>query len=136
MHRYEVMFIIKPDVQEEELGKLIAQMEGYVTGSGGKLEKSEKIGRRRLAYRVERYREGFYVLFVIESEPAGVAELERRMKVADAVIKFLTVRVDEELKRGAKMGAIRKRKESRRRKPAQPAAQGAAPKAADAGQQP
>ena len=133
MHRYEVMFIIRPDMPEEEMGKLITQMEGYVTGSGGKLEKSEKMGRRRLAYRIERYREGFYVLFVIEGDPAVTVELERRMKVADPVIKFLTVRVDEELKRGAKLAAIRKGKESRRRKPAQAAAHGA-PKAAEAGQ--
>ncbi|MGH9354907.1 MAG: 30S ribosomal protein S6 [Terriglobia bacterium] len=128
MHRYEVMFIIRPDTPEDEMAKLVAQMEGYVTGTGGKLEKSEKMGRRKLAYRIERYREGFYVLFVLEGEPAVVTELERRMKVTDSVIKFLTVRVDEQLKRGAKMRAIRKRKESRRRKPAQ--AQHPAPQAA------
>ena len=128
MHRYEVMFIIRPDTPEEETSKLVTQMEGYVTATGGKLEKSEKMGRRRLAYRIERYREGFYVLFVLEGEPAVVTELERRMKVTDSVIKFMTVRVDEQLKRGAKMRAIRKRKESRRRKPAQ--AQHAAPQAA------
>lgn|SRR5487761_746543 len=132
MHRYEVMFIIRPDVPEDEMGKLIAQMESYVTGTGGKLEKSEKMGRRRLAYRVGRHRDGFYVLFVIEGEPAVITELERRMKVTDTVIKFLTVRVDEELKRSAKMGAIRKRKESRRRKPAQ--AQHSAPQAAEPSQ--
>lgn len=128
MHRYEVMFIIRPDTPEDEMSKLVTQMEGYVTGTGGKLEKSEKMGRRKLAYRIERYREGFYVLFVLEGEPAVVTELERRMKVTDSVIKFLTVRVDEELKRAAKMRAMRKRKESRRRKPAQ--AQHAAPQAA------
>jgi|SRR5579875_3833575 len=136
MHRYEVMFIIRPDAPEDEMDKLITQMEGYVTGAGGKLEKSEKMGRRRLAYRIQRYREGFYVLFIFEGEPAAVTELERRMRVTDAIIKFLTVRVDEELKRGAKMAALRKRKESRRRKPAA-ASQHAAtpPQAAEAGQE-
>ncbi len=135
MHRYEVMFIIRPDAPEDEMEKLITQMQGYVTGAGGKLEKAEKMGRRRLAYRIQRYREGFYVLFVFEGEPGVVTELERRMKVTDAIIKFLTIRVDEELKRGAKMGAIRKRKESRRRKPTASQPASAPPQAAaEAGQ--
>lgn len=118
MHKYEVMFIIRPDTAEEEMDKVVSQMEGHVTAAGGKMEKVEKIGRRRLAYRVHRHREGFYVRFVFESEPPAVNELERRMRVADAVIKFLTVRVDEEQKRAAKQAELRAKKEAKRPKPA------------------
>ena len=99
MHKYETIFIIRPDAVEEEVDKLIAQMEGVVDGAGGKMEKVEKMGRRKLAYRVARYREGLYAIFLFEGGGDTVKELERRFKVTDAVIKFLTVRIDEELKR-------------------------------------
>ncbi len=125
MHRYEMMFIIRPDLADDEIEKLVTQMEGYATAAGGKVEKSEKMGRRRLAYRVEKYKEGFYVLFSLEGEPGVVAELERRMRVADSVMKFLTIRIDAQQKRGAKLAAIRAQKETRRRK--QPSAPSVAP---------
>jgi ribosomal protein S6 len=96
MRKYEIMFVVRPDIPEEEVAKLITQMEGVATGSGGTVEKVEKMGRRRLAYRVARQREGFYVLFVIDGSGDMVKEFERRLKVADPVIKFMTVRVDEE----------------------------------------
>jgi len=124
MRKYEVIFIVRPDVADEEVDKLIAQMEGVVAGAGGKMEKVEKIGRRRLAYRVERQREGFYVLFVLEGGGETVKEFERRLRVTDNVIKFLTVRTDEELKRAEKLKAIRaKQAKKPRPKPGTPAAQ-------------
>lgn len=134
MHKYEVMFIIRPDTPEDEVEKLVAQMEGFVTGAGGKMEKIEKMGRRRLAYRVERQREGFYVLFVFEGLHAAVSELERRMRVTDAVIKFITVRIDLEQKRAAKLAKERAEKQARRPKPAAapPAAASAEPEATQA----
>ena len=122
MHKYEVMFIIRTDTAEDEVEKIVKQMEGFVAAAGGKVEKAEKLGRRKLAYRVERQREGFYVLFVIEGLPATVTELERRMRVTDAVIKFLTVRVDEEQKRAAKMSKIRAAQQAKRPKPSAPPA--------------
>lgn len=117
MHKYEVMFIIRPDTAEDEVEKIVSQMEGFVTGAGGKMEKIEKMGRRRLAYRIERQREGFYVLFVLEGPPSTVNELERRMRVTDSVMKFLTVRVDLEHKRAAKLAQIRAEKQAKRPKP-------------------
>jgi len=97
MRKYELIFIVRTDFPEEELGKLITQMEGVVTSHGGKVDKVEKMGRRRLAYRVQHQREGIYVLFVVEGGGEAVKEFERRLKVNDAVIKYLSVRVDEEL---------------------------------------
>ena len=110
------------------MDKLIAQMEAVVAGAGGKLEKADKIGRRRLAYRVGRHREGLYVLFVLEGTGDTVKEFERRLRVTDSAIKFLTVRTDEELKRAEKLKALRAKQQARkpRPKPAPPAAQPAA----------
>jgi small subunit ribosomal protein S6 len=117
MRKYELVFIVRPDVPEEELAKIITQMEGVVTGHGGKIEKVERMGKRRLAYRVERQREGLYVLFVIEGGGETVKEFERRLKVNDAVIKYLSVRVDEELKRAEKAKAWRAEQATRKPRP-------------------
>lgn len=117
MRLYEIMFIIRPDVPEEEREKLVQQMQGVVTGSGGTVQKAEKLGLRRLAYRVSRQREGFYVLFTIEGSGDAVREFERRLKVTDAVIKYLTVRIDVEQKRVAKLKGLKAKAEARRAHP-------------------
>jgi len=117
MRKYELIFIVRTDFPEEELGKLISQMEGVVTSHGGKVEKVEKMGRRRLAYRVQRQREGMYVLFVVEGSGETVKEFERRLKVNDAVLKYLSVRVDEELKRAEKAKAWRAEQAARKPRP-------------------
>ena len=135
MRKYEIIFIIRPDTTEEDIAKLITQFEGVATGAGGKIEKVEKLGRRRLAYRVKRHREGFYVLFALEGSGDTVHELERRFKVTDTVIKFLTVRTDEELKRAERRKVIRAKQEARRGKsrprPAGPPPQAAPPPTAE-----
>jgi small subunit ribosomal protein S6 len=117
MRKYEIIFIVRPDLIEEEMDKFIAQMEALVAGAGGKLEKVEKMGRRRLAYHVGRYREGFYVLFVLEGTGDTVREFERRLRVSDAVVKFLTVRTDEELKRAEKFRAVRAKQQAKKPRP-------------------
>ena len=116
MRNYEIMFIVRPDVTEEEVDKLIAQMEGVVAGTGGKLEKVEKLGRRRLAYRVAKQREGIYVLFRLQGSGDTVKEFERRLKVIDTVIKYLSVRIDEDLERAEKFKALRTKQESKKRR--------------------
>lgn len=133
MRKYEIIFVVKPDTNEEELEKLITQMQGVVTGSGGTIEKVEKMGRRRLAYHVARQREGLYILFVLEGNGDTVKEFERRLKVTDAVIKYLTVRVDEELKRAEKFKALRA-KQAARRPRSKPAPAAAPPVAAEPAQ--
>jgi len=124
MRNYEIIFIVRPDVTEEDVDKLIAQMEGVVAGTKGKLEKVEKMGRRRLAYRVAKQREGIYVLFRLQGAGDTVKEFERRLKVMDTVIKYMTVRIDEDLERAEKFKALRSKQESKRRraKPAVPPA--------------
>lgn len=104
---YEVMFIVRPDVQDEELDKLIAGFEQTVTTGGGNVRSTEKLGRRKLAYLVRKFSEGNYVLLTIDADGKLVAELERRLRVSEPVIKFITVRLDEEQKRLDKIKAIR-----------------------------
>jgi len=128
MRKYEIMFVVRPDVPEEEVEKLIVQMEGIATAAGGKTEKIDRMGRRKLAYRVARQREGYYVLFVLEGTGDTVKEFERRLKVTDTVIKYLTVRVDEELARAEKFRALRAKQEARRPR-SKPAAAPPAPAA-------
>src|SRR6201996_5806926 len=96
---YEVMFIIRPDVVEEDADKLIAGFTSTVTNGGGVVKSVEKMGRRKLAYMVRKFNDGNYVLLTIEANGAVVLELERRLRVTEPVIKFITVRMDEEEKR-------------------------------------
>jgi len=114
------MFIVRPDVAEEDVDKLIAGFATTVTNGGGTVKATEKMGRRKLAYLVRKFNDGNYILMTIEASGPVVAELERRLRVSEPVIKFITVRMDEEEKRLAKIKAIRA---TRRKLSAEPAAQ-------------
>jgi small subunit ribosomal protein S6 len=116
---YEVMFIVRPDVEDADLDKLIAGFEQTVTNGGGNVRSTEKLGRRKLAYTVRKFNDGNYVLLTIDADGKLVAELERRLRVSEPVIKFITVRMDEEQKRIDKIKAIRA---TRKKISAQPAA--------------
>ena len=118
MRIYENLFIVKPDAPEEEIDHLIEQMSKNITNAGGTVDKVEKWGKRRLAYRVEKQREGFYVLLTFTADSQVVHEFERRMLTQDSIIKFLTVRIDETLKRIEKRKKIREKRALRRPKPA------------------
>jgi small subunit ribosomal protein S6 len=109
---YELMFIVRPDMVEEDQDKLISTLESAVTSSSGKVKSVEKMGKRRLAYMVRRFHDGIYILLTVEGGGGLIHELERRLRVSEPVIKFLTVRIDEEQKRLDKIKAI---KESRRK---------------------
>lgn len=108
--KYEVMFILRPDVAGEEADKLIAGFEATITKGNGKLVSSEKLGNRKLAYTVRKFNEGNYNLLTVEADGSLVAELERRLRVTEPVIKFITVRMDEEEKRITKIKKLRSTK--------------------------
>ena len=122
---YEEMFIIRPDATEEEITPIVDQLKHTVTSAGGTIDKEERWGVRKLAYRVEKRNEGYYVLMQFTAGPQTVKEVEPRLRVNDAVLKYMTVRIDEKLKR------IEKRKKQREkraaRKPAPVVAAPAAP---------
>jgi small subunit ribosomal protein S6 len=131
---YEVMFIVRPDVEEADLDKLIEGFSNNITSGGGEVKSVEKMGRRRLAYTVRKFNDGFYVLLTILAEGKLITEIERRLRVSEQVIKFITVRMDEEEKRLAKVKAIRDTKVKRSAQPVahHPAAPAATPAAAPA----
>ena len=104
---YELMFIVRPDMQDEDLDKLISTLETQATNTGATVKNVERMGKRRLAYLVRGFSDGMYILFTIEGDGAQIHELERRLRVTEPVIKFLTVRIDEEQKRLDKVKALR-----------------------------
>jgi small subunit ribosomal protein S6 len=126
---YEIMFIVRPDLEEADLDKLIDGFKKNVTDGGGEIRSSgepEKMGRRRLAYTVRKFNDGFYVLLKIAAEGALITEIERRLRVSEQVIKFITVRMDEEEKRVAKIKQHRETHVKRSAIPAQQPARVAA----------
>jgi small subunit ribosomal protein S6 len=117
---YEIMFIVRPDVEEADLDKLIEGFSANITSGGGEVKSVEKMGRRRLAYTVRKFNDGFYVLLTVGAPGSLIGEIERRLRVSEPVIKFITVRMDEEEKRLAKVKALRDSKVKRSAQPVAP----------------
>jgi small subunit ribosomal protein S6 len=120
---YDLIFICMPTTPEEEIAKIVSTLEQTASEHGGKVEKVEKWGTRKMAYRVAKQREGLYVYLALHSTEGNlIKELERRLKVSDAVIKYMTVRLDEEIKRQQKLVAHREHRARRRPRKTAPAA--------------
>ena len=120
---YDLIFIARPATPEDEIKKILTSIEHTCAEKGGKIEKTEHWGTRKLAYRVAKHREGIYVHQEIRTTHGElIAELERRLRVQDAVIKYQTVRLDEDLKRQKKLTGIREKRAARRPKRPAPAA--------------
>jgi small subunit ribosomal protein S6 len=111
---YEVMFIITPEADDEEVMRLSEALQKIITGQEGNVTKTEIMGRRQLAYEIKHKREGTYVLLEIEGSGQEIAELERRMRVNDRILRYMTVRVDEDRRRAEKFKNRRARKAARR----------------------
>jgi small subunit ribosomal protein S6 len=124
---YELMFIVRPDMLDDDLDKLVSTLESAVTTAGGAVKNVERMGKRRLAYAVRRFHDGIYILLTVEGGGGVVHELERRLRVTEPVIKFLTVRIDEEQKR---LDKIKQLRESRKKVSTAPAVE-AAPAASE-----
>jgi len=102
MRVYEVLFIIAPNIEESDIETLITQLSEVATNQGAQISKVERMGRRKLAYPVRKFNEGHYVVLTVEGSGAEIAEIERRMRVTDAVVRYITIRIDEDLKRAEK----------------------------------
>ena len=124
---YELMFIVRPDMTEEDQDKLVSTLGTAVSSAGGKMKNVEKMGKRRLAYTVRKFNDGIYILLTFEGGGGLVHELERRLRVSEPVIKFLSVRIDEEQKRLDKVKAIRDARRKAAPAPATPEPAGEAP---------
>jgi len=128
MRIYEEFFIVEPDTPEEQIDAFIEQIKGVITGAGGTVDKVDKWGRRKLAYKIGKFTEGCYVLIQFTASPEPVKEIEHRMRVNDMVMRWVTVRIDEKLKKLAKKTKQRE-KRARKRPAPQPAAAPAMPAA-------
>jgi small subunit ribosomal protein S6 len=115
VRQYELVYIAPPETTEEVLADLHSQVAAVVTRFGGNIEKTETWGRRRLAYEIAGHREGAYVLEVINGPGALTAELDRRLRVLDAVMRHMIVRVDEDLAAADRARARRKAATTARR---------------------
>jgi len=114
---YDLIFIARPATPEEDIKKVEAAVESACAEKNGKIEKSEHWGTRKLAYRVAKHREGIYVYYQIRTSHGElISELERRLKVQDTVIKYMTIRLDEDIKRQKKLTGIREKRAARRPK--------------------
>ena len=111
---YEVMYIVDPDVASDKVAKLNEAVGKLVEKEGGMVVKMEDIGRREMAYPINKKNEGHYVLFEIEGTGQEIAELERRMRVNDMIVRYLTVRVDEDRKSAELLRERRERRQARR----------------------
>ena len=110
---YEVMFIAVPETADEDIVKLNDSITKLIETEGGSVVKLEDMGRRKLAYPINKKTDGYYVLFEIEGSGQEIAELERRMRVNDTIIRYLTVRVDEERKTAQKLTDKRETRQKR-----------------------
>ncbi|EAX46963.1 ribosomal protein S6 [Thermosinus carboxydivorans Nor1] len=94
MRKYEVIFIVKP-LDEEATNAVIAKFENLIKNNGGNVEKIDRWGKRRLAYPVKDFTEGYYCVIYFDAEPKAVFELERVMKITDEILRHMVVKEDE-----------------------------------------
>ena len=112
MRVYEVVFVAAPTLSIEELEAFITNMQAVIEGRNGKLLKIDNWGKKSLAYKIGKFREAYYVVLSLEGDGAIIAELERRFRVTDYIVRFLSVRIDEDTKRSEKLKTVRQRKSS------------------------
>lgn len=111
---YEVMYIGTPDAADDDIVKLNTAIEEMIAKEGGTVVRTDNMGRRKMAYPIKKKTEGHYVLFEIEDSGQTIAELERRMRVNDTIMRYITVRVDEDRKKAEKLKAKREKRQERR----------------------
>jgi small subunit ribosomal protein S6 len=111
---YEVIFIVNPDAAEDDVMKLSEGVQKIITGQGGSITKTEMMGKRQLAYEINHKKDGTYVLLEVEGSGKEIAEVERRMRVNDQILRYMTVRVDEMRQRADKLKARRAGKAARK----------------------
>ena len=113
---YEVMYIVDPETPADRIAKLNEAVGKVIEKEGGTVVRMDDIGRRPLAYQINKRNEGYYVLFEIDGSGQEIAELERRMRVNDMIMRYVTIRVDEDRKKAEKMRTKRERRQANRSK--------------------
>lgn len=110
---YEMVFIVDPNVADDEVMRLSEGVQKIITSRGGSITKTEMMGKRQLAYEINHKKDGTYVLLEVEGSGAEIAEVERRMRVNDQILRYMTIRVDEGRRRAQKLKDRRARKAAR-----------------------
>ena len=95
MRQYETMYVLKPELEPEPTAEIVAKYQSLVTEHGGQIDEIQEMGKRRLAYEIDKYREGYYVLMKYTADTDFTKELERVMRIEDDMLRYLTVRVGE-----------------------------------------
>lgn len=95
LRKYETIFVLRPDLEEEKNAEVIEKFKSLIENNGGEITNVEKWGKRRLAYEINDYREGFYVIVRFNAEPAVASELDRVYKISDEILRHMIVREDE-----------------------------------------
>lgn len=113
--QYELVYVVSPEVGEDGVTDLHTQVETIIKDLGGRIEKTENWGRRRLAYEIGKHREGTYIVDLIEGPGELIKELDRKLKVLDSVLRHLVVRVDEDLRKSDRARQRRQTRRQRRR---------------------
>jgi len=111
---YEVMYIAQADTAEDDITKLNDGIQKLVETEGGSIVKIDNIGRKKLAYEIKRKKEGYYVLLEIQGSGKEIAEIERRFRVNDTIVRYITVRVDEDRKAAEKVRSKRENRQNKR----------------------
>jgi small subunit ribosomal protein S6 len=111
---YEVMYIVDTEASQDDIARLSETLQQIITDQGGTITKAEDMGRRTLAYPINHRNEGYYMLLEIDGTGREIAELERRMRVNDQIVRYITVRVDEDRQRAEKFKTKRARRTSKR----------------------
>jgi small subunit ribosomal protein S6 len=96
LNKYETIYIINPEVEEQGIKELVGKFNTLIETEGGKVSETQEWGLKRLAYPIQKKEQGYYVLVNFEAKPESIVELERVYKITDSVMKFITIRKDEE----------------------------------------
>ncbi|MFZ5753355.1 MAG: 30S ribosomal protein S6 [Bacillota bacterium] len=95
MRNYEIMYVLKPDLDEEKVAAVIEKFTKLISANGGEVISTDKWGKRRLAYEINDYREGIYILVNFKGEAGTAQELDRVMKITDEILRFMIIKKDE-----------------------------------------
>ena len=102
-NRYEIGFIITPDSTEEDVKKIVDSVVGIIKKNGGKVENVDEWGIKKLAYPIDKHSEGYFYFFQFESDGNTVAAVEKRLRQIEKVLRFITLRLDDKLKKSNKL---------------------------------
>ncbi len=127
VRQYELVYVVSPEITEDGVTELHERIAEIVGQLGGSIDKTDNWGRRRLAYEIDRHREGTYVITLITGPGTLVTELERRLRVMEQLLRHLIVRVDEDLRKAQRARARRQSRQQRRLARKAPAEVGAPP---------